>query len=341
MASGGVYDAHSEYQMRGALQADELIGELAGKIASRGRDALVIVDYGCAQGRVTNALIHTAISRIRAVHRDLPVAVYHNDLLDNDWTALFDRLRAADSYLHMAGGPITPLVAATSFYQPVTPPRVVDLGMSFAAAQWLGQPGPADTGTALYFDQLDGTAREQMAAQAAEDWARFLELRAAELLPHGQLVVNLMCVLAGGGPAGHDLWQVVRAVCAEMADEGRIDDARLDAYVIPVYERSVTELRRPFEQDVSDRFQLEQVATRPVPNPAAERYAADGDTATFARDFTAFFRAWSEPTLRAGLALGDSEVAELYDRVQERIRTAAHDFRFEVTAATVVARRRS
>lgn len=177
--------------MRGALSDAELVTHLSGEVVpNQDRGMLVIADSGCAQGRVSTALIRLAIDRLRSHEPELPIAVYHNDVLGNDWAALFDRLRDPRSYLHSTGGPITPLVSATSFYNPVTPPGIADLGMTFAAAQWLSQSGPRGCGSALYFDQLDGATRAQMANQAHRDWTQFLDRRARELAPAGRLLVK-------------------------------------------------------------------------------------------------------------------------------------------------------
>jgi len=249
MVSGGVYDHHSDYQLRGAISEIELVESLAAKLAvGEELDGAVIADYGCAQGRVTNLLIGHAIERIRADHLEAALTVLHNDLLSNDWTTFLKHLSASDSYLSIPGGPITPLISAISFYEPVAPPHIVDLGLSFAAAQWLASPGPADAGTALYFDQLDGAARERMADQAHADWTTFLRRRADELAAGGRLVINLMGVPDGGTAAGHDAWEMVRAICVELAGEGLLDPADLARYVIPIYERTEEEVRRPFAE---------------------------------------------------------------------------------------------
>ena len=161
MASSGAYDHHSDYQMHGAMSEVELVDSLAAELTpDRERGGLVIADYGCAQGRVTNMLIRRVVERIRSGHPDTPISVCHNDLLTNDWATFVGHLRADDSYLSIPGGPITPLISAISFYEPVTPRHVVDFGLSFAAAQWLASPGPTTGGTALYFDQLEGPARD-------------------------------------------------------------------------------------------------------------------------------------------------------------------------------------
>jgi hypothetical protein len=339
MTAGGDYDAHSEYQMRGAMTSAELIDAAVADIDPAARDTLVIADYGCAQGRVTNALIHGAITRTRRTHRDVPIAVYHNDVLSNDWPTLLDRLRQPDSYLAIPGGPITPLISAISFYEPATPPGIVDLGLSFAAAQWLAAPGPSDTGSALYFDQLSGAPRDAMVAQAHADWTRFLARRAAELAPGGRLIVNMMGIGDDGLAAGHDAWEHVRSVCADLAAAGRIDDGRLAAYVAPIYERTADEVRRPFDGELAERLRLERLDLVAVDDPMTARYRRDGDADALARDFTGFFRAFSEPSLRDGLALGDDAAQDLYRRLAHRIRATADAFRFDVTTATLVARR--
>lgn len=330
----GTYVEHSDFQLRGAEVEAELIARAALEI--RPGDAVVVADYGCAQGRVSaDVLVRIAVDTIRSGGSDVPVFVYHNDLLSNDWSTLLDRLRDQRSYLHTPGGPTTPLVSATSFFTPVTPPRIVDLGLSFAAAQWLAEPGPTDGGTALYFDQLEGEARKRMADQAANDWRRFLQLRRAELAPGGRLLVNVMGTVDGEPSAGHDLWRIVREVCVRMAADGMLDPERLDTYVIPVYERSVDEIRKPFES-VGLGLELEELEVRQVANPASDKYRVDRDAHAFGRAMTGFFRAWSEPSLRAGLALDDSAVQRLYGDVEPRIAAESGQFEFGLHTITAL-----
>lgn len=341
MQSGGVYDHHSDYQLRGAISQVDLIESIAAELVPGDeRGGIALADYGCAQGRVTNVLIRVAVERIRARYPDLPLSVFHNDLLGNDWATFLGHLRAPDSYLSVAGGPITPLVSAISFYEPVTPRHVVDFGLSFAAAQWLTAPGPTDGGSAVYFDQLEGAARRAMSEQAHADWTRFLRLRADELARGGRLVINLMAVPDGGKAAGHDVWGHVRMVCVEMAAEGLIDPTRLEEYVIPIYERTADEVRRPFAEPLGEELELLQHHIEPVENPYAAAYRKDGDAPAFARDFTAFFRAFSQPSLEQGLAAADSTLEELYRRLESRVEHEADTFDFQVNALTTVIARR-
>jgi SAM-dependent methyltransferase len=337
MAGGGVYDRHSAYQMLGATSHAALVVDAARRVApDSDRAEVVIADFGCAQGRVSNVLIKDAIEEIRGRRGEVPICVFHNDLLANDWSGLFERLRGDDSYLDVAGGPITPLVSAVSFYEPVTPRGIVDLGMSFASVQWLSAPGPAGTGSALYFDQLEGEHRRSVAARAHADWTRFLERRADELAPGGRLVLDMMGVDDTGVAAGHDAWRLIRAIVGDLAAEGAIDADRLDAYVFPVYERTIDEVLRPFDEEVGARLRLEHVEIADVVNPAVDRFETDGDASAFASDFVGFFRAFSEPSLRNALAPEGDAVDELYRRLEERIRAEAADFSFVIHALAVV-----
>ena len=340
MAGGGRYDRNSEAQARDAMSQVDLVAGAARRVAALAPEAVVLADYGCAQGRVSNALIQSAIGEVRAADRDLPIMVIHNDLLSNDWAGLFSRLAGPDAYTATPGGPITPLASATSFFEPVAPPGSVHLALSFAAVQWLSAPGPAQTGPALFFDQLGDEARARMAAQAHDDWRRFLSLRADELAPGAVVVLDMMGRHEDGPATAHDLWAIVADACEEAVGEGLVERARRDAFVMPLYERTLTEVRRPFDEDVGARLRLEHLAIADAPHPATERYADDRDAAALARQMTGFLRAFSEPTLRAALSLDDPALDALYRRVEERIRDDAERFSFVVHPITAVVARR-
>ncbi len=150
--------------------------------------------------------------------------------------------------------------------------------------------------------------------------------------------LNLMGIPDGGSAAGHDAWRMVRAICVELAGEGLLDPADLARYVIPIYERTEEEeeVRRPFVEGFDERLELEEMQIAPVENPAAAAYREDGDATKFARDFTAFFRAFSEPSLKAGLAASGEAIEELYKRPRSRLEAGADTFAFEVNAVTAV-----
>ncbi len=338
MAEG--YDAHSRYQLEAAGSYAGVVRHAAGDAVQDVRDPFVgIADYGCAQGQSSDPLLREAIAEIRTTRPRSPIFVCHNDQPSNDWAALLARLEGPDSYLAVSDGPVTPLISPVSFYTPVLPRGTVHLGVSFAAAQWLSVPGPTDAGTAVYFDQLEGEHREAMRRQAQADWGTFLRLRADELAPGGRLVMDLMVVADDGTPAGHDLWRELRRICLDMADEGQIDSARLSRYVLPVYERTREEVLEPFEAGSAGGLAIEALATRPIPNPYAERYRRDGDAEAYGADFAGFVRAFAGPSLRRGLDLSPDAEDEIFRRLARAVAERADGFWFEVTTILLVVAR--
>ena len=337
MAGGGEYDRNSDPQRQDAASLLALVIDAAdGVHVGPGRGAVTLVDYGCAQGRSSAPLLRAAVERIRSVHPEGPIAVVHEDVLDNDWAGLYDGLRGEGTYLEVGGGPILPMTSASSFYEPVVPPGLVDLGLSFAALQWLARPGPAGTGSALFFDQLVGADAAAMAGQAHDDWTRFLELRAAELVPGGRLVLDMMGRHEGGASTGGLLWGQIRSVVEELTDEGRLDAATVDGYVFPVYERTLDEVRRPFDDALGAHFEVEHLDVRDSEPPAWQRYREDGDAETFARSFVGFVRAFSEPSLRAAIDPDGAALGELYRRLERRAAADPSAFAFTVHVLSVV-----
>jgi SAM dependent carboxyl methyltransferase len=335
-AMSGDYDRHSDHQLHDAATHTSLVTSVAAELAPGPDGApILLADYGCAQGRVTNVVLRAAVEQIRAAHPDVPIMVVHNDVLANDWSELFSRLRES-SYLQVPGGPITPLVSATSFYEAVTPPGLVSLGVSFAAAQWLAESGPGGTGTAIYFDQLDDAARAAMAEQAHADWTTFLRHRAAELATGGRLVLTMMGRGADGVAAGHDAWGHARSVVDALIADGRLDRDRVDRFVFPVYERTVAEVERPFDEGREPQLELERCTVTDSPSPAVQYARETGDASRLAHDFVGFFRAFSEPTLRAAIDPEGSAMDELYRRLQTRLVEAADEFDFTVHVLTAV-----
>jgi hypothetical protein len=77
--------------------------------------------------------------------------------------------------------------------------------------------------------------REAFRAQHEADFSLFLRLRAAEFAPGGLLLVVVPGSLGDGSHAGTASLTFISEAAAEMAAEGRIDAARLMAFLLPVY----------------------------------------------------------------------------------------------------------
>lgn len=54
-------------------------------------------------------------------------------------------------------------------------------------------------------------------------------------------------------------------------DAGAIERARRNAFVMTLYERTLSEVRRPLDDDVGTRLRLEHLVIGDAPHPATER----------------------------------------------------------------------
>ncbi|MGA8372450.1 MAG: hypothetical protein WB765_20135, partial [Acidimicrobiales bacterium] len=246
MKGGGFYDAHSEYQRR-VIQAGE--AEIRNAVASLALDgirgAVTIADYGAGTGSTSVLAMHTAIRAVREREAALPIIAVHNDLPTSDFSSLFELAAAPGGYLDEPG-PIYSTAAAGSFFGQVVADGSVHLGLCSNAAHWFReQPevGPVD---GMYFSAANGTAREKLAARAAEDWCSLLGARAAELAPVGHLLIQGIATDGDRVSAAGLLDQMWR-VCCDLVDDELLDSEILAHYVFPVYCRSEGEVAAPVE----------------------------------------------------------------------------------------------
>ena len=302
MKGGGFYDAHSEYQQRVILAGEAGIRHAVATLALDGiGGALTIADYGAGTGATSVLAVHAAIRAIRERGVTRPIVAVHNDLPTSDFSSLFGFAAAPGGYL-AEPGPIYSTAAAGSFFGQVVADGSVHLGLCSNAAHWFReQPdvGPVD---GMYFSAATGKAGERLAAEAAEDWCRFLGTRAAELAPGGQLLVQGIATDGSRVSAAGLLDQMWR-VCRDLVHEELLDSETLAHYVFPVYCRSEEEVAAPLEPGgaLATRLTLVSSKLEEVPNPYWEQFERDGDAQAYARTYSDFVRAFSEANLTRDL----------------------------------------
>ena len=274
MKGGGYYDEHSEYQARVAQSGlTPLIGLIDAMDARA--DPLTVVDYGCSEGANSIAAVRAVLLAVRRQHQDLCVVAVHNDLPSNDFNALFHNLAERDdSYLTVPGGPVLPLASPRSFYETVVPRGAASVGLSFSAAHWFrAAPGVSVPGSICAMDAT-GTAQAALAAQADQDWTRFLTMRASDLAPGGVLFVQMIGTAVDADGTRHvtasRLLRAMADTATGMVEVGQLRAEVLAQFVFPTYMRTVEEARAPLERPgspVAGRFRAELVSVDPVPNP--------------------------------------------------------------------------
>jgi gibberellin A4 carboxyl methyltransferase len=348
MVGGGYYDAHSTFQADVAESASRLLERACAALSLPPGGTAMIADYGCAEGRNSMATISTALTLLAA--RGLTsLAVLHNDLPTNDWRGLADSLLSSSSYLRrfpQSRG----LFAPCSFFERVTLPGSITLGVSGSAAHWLSrQPPDLDMPTSLYRSDAPASELPKILAQAASDWEAFLAARAEELQPGGVLLVLMLGSDASVDPiriSAASLLSLMNDCALQLIQAGDIPSDIYARYCFPVVPRTIAEASAPVEGALADRLELLHCGLTAVPSPYQQALESSGDIDRFARDYTAFTRAFSQSSLRQSLfrhGSGDPDVLadRFYTLLQERIRADPQACPFDDLTLAMLLRRRA
>jgi hypothetical protein len=278
-----------------------------------------------------------------------PIVTVYSDLHSNNFNQLFHSLHAARE----AGALLSdtyPLAAAGSFYEPLLPPGSVQLATCFNAILWLDhlpsvpvpdfpvyqRPTPPRPGLAV-----SAEAEAAFSRQAEQDWQRFLECRARELAPGGKLVVGS----PGDRPdrrCSDGLYDIINDACLDLIAAGQVSRDRYQRFTMPLYFRTVEELRSPLDQDgspVRKLFTVDRAETLEATTPFGEALRRDGDVAAYADAYTGFLRAFTEPVARTAL-VGPGEdgsvIETLFRRVRERLFQEPERYVFRYVVVAIV-----
>src|SRR5262245_48786436 len=197
MKCAGYYDRHSGAQLSAieALQSwvDDAVAGLPLPPPARPVTAL---DLGSSEGGNAVRLMAAVAARLRR-RTAQPLRAVYSDLASNDFNRLFANLEGARrAGLFPAG--VYPGAVAGSFYGPLLPPGTVHLATCFNGIHWLDRLPAVPLPDAVAYRRPHpprpghSASPEVTAAfrrQAEQDLVRFLECRARELVPGGQLLL--------------------------------------------------------------------------------------------------------------------------------------------------------
>ena len=230
---------------------------------------------------------------------------------------------------------------------PCLPPGSVHIAVSGTAMHWIADAGGlASTGSVFpgYPDHRDEAERRAWRMAAARQWERLLEMRAVELTPGGRFIAALPASpVPCPGRAGLyvELIGTMNRVLADWCRAGRIGAATVAAVVVPVWMRTLDEIRDPFEAGGGRvaGLELESVELFRLDNP----YWHD-DPAVFARGYVQSVTAWGRPLLlRAFAREGEDRarglLADFLGELEERVADTPARYRWDYIEALVICRK--
>lgn len=94
MTGAGYYNTHSEMQAATAGLAEKALCDAArGVSLAEANVPIVVVDYGCSEGRNSLEPMHAVIAILRERAAERSILMVHTDQVGNDFTSLFGLLR--------------------------------------------------------------------------------------------------------------------------------------------------------------------------------------------------------------------------------------------------------
>merc|ERR1719473_670514 len=111
------------------------------------------------------------------------MVVHLNDLPLNSWDVLKDTVETEFE------GTTFNYVPKCMYKEPITTPGSLDLGYTVFAQHWLSKGVPTKLDSDCMWGNQSYALRARWAEESANDWERFLRLRAQEFAPGGCLVV--------------------------------------------------------------------------------------------------------------------------------------------------------
>jgi len=335
MEGAGFYNQHSSAQAAGIDRMMSLLEQAATDVPV-GEEVLVLADYGASQGRNSMAPMRAAIEAVRArCGAGKPALVFHTDLPSNDFTSLF-RVLDDDPNSYLSGSPgVYSAAVGRSFFGTILPPGQVHLGWNSWAVHWLSQKSLDAPDHVTPTLSAVPAVRTAASTQSARDWSRFLQSRSSELRDGGKLLC--LVIISTSRPVNSDLlWTHLWDSIVELGREGKFTEAEQLQMTVPIWYRSMAELRAPFGSEGQYAgLRLQHIEATSAPDPFWDSFDQTGDSDAFGTGWANAMRAISAPTLLGALGM---DRGGLVDEVFQRcaVRIAAAPMKYDWDLAAVV-----
>ena len=215
------------------------------------------------------------------------VEVIHTDLPSNDFASLFQALgEEPDSYMKGATG-VFPSAVGRSYFEPIIAPGTVHLGWNSWTLQWLSN-NPIEVSDHILAGLSESeTAKNAVIQQGALDWRDFIAARSSELRPGARL----LCLFGADQPDRPswdwpfgELWGAV----VDMNRAALLDERELLRMTLPLFSRTLEDIKAPFSQDGTFRgMAIEHAEVASTPDSFWPEYEKTGDAEHLGRAWAA------------------------------------------------------
>ncbi|CAO2831542.1 unnamed protein product [Amaranthus hypochondriacus] len=297
--------------------------------------AIRIADFGCSSSEknslsVVSNLIQT-IDNIRRRFKQDPkeYQIYLNDLPGNDFNTLFGSLtNFEDRLLEQIGGDFGHCFVngvPGSFYGRLFPTNTLNFAYSSSSLHWLSQV-PENIENNMRNSYMSRTSPPSVLKayyeQFEKDFLKFLHCRAMEMVDGGKMVLTLPGRYNNQHCYAKEssyLFELLSNVLDDMVYEGKIDEAKLNAFNIAVYTPSPLELEFLVKKEGS--FNVNLVHVFQVSWDWNDyKYGSTLDDNSDQYDFTTCIRSVFEPLVISHF--GQEIVDEVFERYREKARVS-------------------
>lgn len=335
MEGGGFYNQHSTAQAAGIERMLSLLEQAALDVPI-GEETLVLADYGSSQGRNSMTPMRVALEAVRSrCGPDKAALVFHTDLPSNDFGSLFVALEEDPSSYASGTEGVFSAAVGRSFFGTILPPGQVHLGWNSWAAHWLSQKSLDAPDHVTPTLSRVPAVRQEAARQSALDWDCFLRSRSSELRAGGKLLCLVM--IDTGEPVDTDLlWTFLWDSIVDVFTEGSLTEQELHGITVPIWYRSLAELRAPFEtEDIPVGLSLDHLEATTAPDPFWETFNQSGDSDVFGTSWANLMRAVAAPSIASVIGEDRHELLDdIFVRYAARI--AAEPRRYDWNLAAIV-----
>ncbi len=351
MTGGGFYNQNSTPQWDATAAVLDYLEAAADALPLQGRGPVCLADFGCSEGRNSIAALSRPVSRL-VQRTDRPIQTIHSDLPTNDFSSLLRSLRPEGHSVF--GEPnVYSSVVGGSMYDQLLPDRSLHMATTFNAIGFLSRKpiatlpgyifpnGPSAIRNNGFVSEEDQAAFSKLARQ---DIATFLKARAKELVPGGKLLLQVFGANETASTCD-GIYDLLNDAVLCFVEDGSISQDVYEAYYQPVYMRTLEELTAPVSDPAlgaAGLFQIDHATSYEIPVSFNERFSADADLQTYARDYVNFFRAFTEAALRNALPANDQRdtlVEQIYEKAIQLLKAAPdlYPFRY-IAVATLMTR---